>query len=303
MLPEDLAPWLDTLGETRLKILAALPAGGERKQLLHQLVRRDACDPDDCPFEQKLNEILSRSAEETDNTHAARAGTVYLTGAGPGAPDLLTLRAHSLICTASCILYDDLVPTAIVELARPDALIVNVGKRCGQKLVTQEQIHAWMIEYAQTGHGVVRLKGGDPMLFGRAAEEIAALTQAGIPFEVVSGVSAALAAAGAAGVSLTDRDSSSRVVLTTRHRAGNEMGGVSAVDAGSTLALYMPGKNYAALQSELEARGWPPDTACVIVSGASLPTEKIARTRLGELGALNPLPAPAVLLILPSATE
>jgi len=302
MLPGDLGTWLDSLGEKRLKILAALPAGEERKQILHQLARRETCDPRDCPVERMLDELLARSAEEADAT-PARAGNVYLTGAGPGAADLLTLRARSLIRTASCILHDDLVPPAIVALARPDALVVNVGKRCGQKLVTQEQIHAWMIEYARAGRSVVRLKGGDPALFGRAAEEIAALREAGVPFEIVPGISASLAAAAAAGVSLTDRDRSSRVVFTTRHRAGNEMGGVSALDSGSTLALYMPGKDYAALQQELEARGWPADTRCIIVSGASLATQKVAKTQLSELGALPPLPAPAIVLILPQASE
>lgn len=304
MLPEDLGPWLDSLGEQRLRVLAALPPGEERKQILHQLARRETCDPRDCPVELALQRILawpalaSPAAEESEPA-VPNAGTVYLTGAGPGAPDLLTLRARALIQAASCILHDDLVPSAIVAMARPDALIVNVGKRCGQKLVTQEQIHAWMIEYARRGHSVVRLKGGDPSLFGRAAEEIAALTGAGVPLEIVPGISAPLAAAAAAGVSLTDRDSSSRVVLTTRHRAGNDAGGISALDAGSSLALYMPGKNYAALQDELLAKGWPAQTRCIVVSAASLPAQQIAATRLSELAALTPLPAPAVILILP----
>ncbi|MGB6687712.1 MAG: uroporphyrinogen-III C-methyltransferase, partial [Terracidiphilus sp.] len=263
LLPEDIGPWLDSLGEQRLKILAALPAGEDRKGLLHQLARRERCDPNNCPVEQTIKLILDRAAEEANDTAAARTGTVYLTGAGPGALDLLTLRARALIRTAGCILHDDLVPAEILSLARADALVVNVGKRCGQKLVTQEQIHAWMIEYAREGRSVVRLKGGDPSVFGRAAEEIAALTQAAVPFAIVPGVSATLAAAAAARVSLTDRDSSSRVVLTTRHRAGNLTGGVCADDVGSTLALYMPGKDYAALQQELLAKGWPPETDCV----------------------------------------
>jgi uroporphyrin-III C-methyltransferase/precorrin-2 dehydrogenase/sirohydrochlorin ferrochelatase len=299
MLPEDVGPWLDLLGKQRLRVLAALPASDERKQILHQLARRETCDPRDCPVERTIERILKRAQEVAGHTDAARAGTVHLTGAGPGAPDLLTLRARALIQTASCILHDDLVPPSIVALARTDALIVNVGKRCGQKLVTQEQIHEWMIEYARQGLSVVRLKGGDPTLFGRAAEEIAALTQAGIPFEIVPGVSAPLAAAAAAHVSLTDRDRSSRVVFTTRHRAGNEAGGVSAVDAGSTLALYMPGKDYAALQQELLAKGWPAETICIVVSAASLPTEQIVTAPLSALDALRPLPAPAVILILP----
>jgi uroporphyrin-III C-methyltransferase/precorrin-2 dehydrogenase/sirohydrochlorin ferrochelatase len=299
LLPEDVGPWLDSLGEQRLRVLAALPASEERREILHQLARREFCDPRDCPVERKLEQILERSAQQAGEADSAHVGTVYLTGAGPGSPELLTVRARTLIQTASCILYDDLVPPAVVALARPDALAVNVGKRCGQKLVTQEQIHAWMIEYASEGHSVVRLKGGDPGLFGRGAEEIAALTRAGIQFEIVPGVSAPLAAAAAAKVSLTDRERSSRVVFTTRHLAGNETGGVSAPDAASTLALYMPGKDYAALQTELLAKGWPAETTCVLVSAASLSSQQIVTVSIGELGTVSPLPAPAVILILP----
>lgn len=297
-LPNDIGPWLDALGDRRIRILDALPASEERKQILHQLARREICDPSACPVEQTLAQLLNRKAES-----AARSGTVYLTGAGPGAPDLLTVRARALIETASCILHDDLVPHEVVVLARRDALIVNVGKRCGQKLVTQEQIHEWMIEYARAGHSVVRLKSGDPAIFGRAAEEIAALAAATIPFEIVPGVSAVIAAAAAARVSLTDRDASSRVVLTTRHLTGNRVGGVSPLDAGSTLALYMPGRDYPALQAELLAAGWPPESRCVIVSSASLPTQQIATADLAALGELQSLLPPVVILVLPAAHE
>ena len=296
MLPDDLGPWLDSLGEKRQKILAAFPPSEERKQLLHQLARRETCNPDDCPLDQLLDRILANAASESE---LAQPGNVYLVGAGPGAPDLLTIRARALIRSATCILHDDLVPAGIVSLAAPGALIVNVGKRCGQKLVTQQQIHAWMIEYARAGQSVVRLKGGDPSLFGRAAEEIAALTQAGVPFAIVPGVSASFAAAAAAGVSLTHRDASSRVVFTTRHLAGNQTAGVSAQDRSSTLALYMPGKDYAALAVELLSKDWPPSTRCIIVSAAGTPSQQIATAALADLAAIHPLPAPSVILIFP----
>lgn len=299
LLPEDAGEWLDALGELRLEVLAALPAGEERRQVLHELARREVCDPQDCPVQQTLERLLARSSTRVAGAGGAIAGNVYLTGAGPGATDLLTVRALRLIQTASCILHDDLVSQEVVALARPDALVVNVGKRCGQKTVTQEQIHAWMIEYARQGQSVVRLKSGDPVIFGRAAEEIAALTQAQISFEIIPGVSANSAAAAAARVSLTDRDSSSRVVLTTRHRAGNATGGISAHDVGSTLALYMPGKDYVALERELMEEGWPPETRCVLVSAASLPAEQVTITPLNELGRLAPLPAPVVILVVP----
>jgi siroheme synthase len=136
-------------------------------------------------------------------------------------------------------------------------------------------------------------------VFGRASEEIAALTATQVPFEIVPGISASFAAAAAAQVSLTDRDSSSRVVLTTRHRAGNVTGGICTEDIGSTLALYMPGKDYAALQSELIDQGWPLETRCAIVSAASLPSQQVSVVRLADLSHTQPLPAPVVILILP----
>ena len=130
---------------------------------------------------------------------------VYLVGAGPGDPELLTVKALRLIESADVILHDDLVPQAILDLAATGAEVVNVGKRCGAKAITQEEINELMIAHARAGRSVVRLKSGDPLLFGRAAEEIAALAEAGVPFEVVPGVSAAFAAAAAIGRSLTDR--------------------------------------------------------------------------------------------------
>jgi uroporphyrin-III C-methyltransferase/precorrin-2 dehydrogenase/sirohydrochlorin ferrochelatase len=300
MLPEDIGSWLEALGEQRLRVLAALPASEERKQLLHELARREHCDPHDCPVERTLDRILARAASESGEGAAAQSGTVYLTGAGPGAADLLTVRARALIRSASCILHDDLVPAEILALARPGATVTNVGKRCGQKSVTQHQIHASMIDAARKGESVVRLKGGDPSVFGRAAEEIAALRKAGVRFEIVPGVSASLAAAAAAQISLTDRDRSSRVVLATRHRAaGSEEAMIDPCDAASTLAIYMPGSDYSALQRELLAAHWPPQTECIIVSAASLPNEQIMHVRLAELSGREPLPAPAVVLILP----
>src|SRR5579871_2214017 len=122
-------------------------------------------------------------------TVGAQEGMVYLVGAGPGSVDLLTLRAYRLLESASCILHDDLVSAEVLALAAAQTEVRNVGKRCGKKTITQEQINAWMVEYARAGKSVVRLKSGDPLLFGRAMEEMAALTEAGIPFEIVPGVS------------------------------------------------------------------------------------------------------------------
>lgn len=317
LIADDAGAWLDQLGERRLRILAAVPPGEERKQALHLLARRESCNPDDCPVEAVLNKALGDKAEGEAAAGRATAGRVYLVGAGPGFADLLTVRAYKLIQSAACILHDDLVSAEVLALARADALVVNVGKRCGQKLVTQPQIHEWMIAYAREGRSVVRLKSGDPLLFGRAAEEMAALNEAGVAYEVVPGVSAAFAAAAAAPVSLTERDRSARVVLTTRHRAGNQSvaeesaeGEKTAtitasaafhpgLDADSTLAIYMPGRDYAALKQDLLNEGWPSEARCLLVSAAGALAQQIADVTIEELDGLTPLPAPVTILVIP----
>jgi uroporphyrin-III C-methyltransferase len=227
---------------------------------------------------------------------SAQKGTVYLVGAGPGSLDLLTLRAHALISSASCLLHDDLVSSEVLSLASPDAIVSNVGKRCGRKTITQEEINEWMVHYAQAGQSVVRLKSGDPLLFGRAAEELDALKQATIPFEVVAGVSTGFAAAALAALPLTGRITSSRVLFATRHLAAGNTSGLAGITPDVTLVLYMPGKDYAAIASELAANGWSPGTRCVIASALGTSTQEIISCALRDLPQQPTLPSPALML-------
>ena len=147
-----------------------------------------------------------------------RHGKVYLVGAGPGDPDLLTVKAHALIRAAEVILHDDLVSAPILALANPHAMVVNVGKRCGTKNISQAEINRLMISSAGRGLSVVRLKSGDPGIFGRLAEERDALESADVSYEIIPGITAALSAAASLGVSLTDRRTSSRIVVITADR-------------------------------------------------------------------------------------
>ena len=228
-------------------------------------------------------------------------GKVWLVGAGPGDAELLTLRALRLIRAASVILHDDLVGREILEFAAPQAIIENVGKRCGTKAISQEQINARMIEFARAGLSVVRLKGGDPSLFGRAAEEIEALERAGIECEIVPGVTAASAAAAAARVSLTDRRSSSKVIFLAGHRAGAEAIEIPAPGrGGKTVAVYMPAGNYKSLAAAFLSAGWEMETPVAIVAAASVREQRIVRGTLGSLGSLasvRELRSPAILLV------
>ncbi len=224
---------------------------------------------------------------------AAEKGTVYLVGAGPGDPELLTVRAVALLGAADMVLHDDLVPSAVLALAGSQALVVSVGKRCGVKHILQSEIHALMIEAARRQLCVVRLKSGDPLVFGRAAEEMDALRAANIPFHIVPGITAAFAAAAQIGCSLTDRRCASSVELYTGHKA--EDGGDTARST-ATRVTYMPGRSFRALAAERLRAGDSPELPCCVISRAAQPDQSIEWSTLGDLGTVTPGPAPVLLL-------
>jgi uroporphyrin-III C-methyltransferase / precorrin-2 dehydrogenase / sirohydrochlorin ferrochelatase len=272
------------LGRERREILATHPPSEDRKKLLHQRAQ------------QGLEQAQHKRKQHTTGRENKN---VYLVGAGPGDPELLTVKAHNLLRSADVILHDELVSEEILRLASPSAALINVGKRHGAKRITQDQINALLVHFATQGSIVVRLKGGDPLIFGRAAEEMEALNTAGIGFEVVPGITAASAAAAAAQVSLTDRRSASTVIFTTPHHcAGKEhTHWLKSARRDATLAIYMPGSDYQTLAHDLEAAGFSAETPCLIVSGAATHTQQARRTTISHLAALPPLPAPSLLLI------
>ena len=291
LLPHDLGPWLRDLGALRREVLAAYPAGEPRKALLHTLAQRQVCSAQHCPTRAvAFPQSVSDTAAQTHT--AADAGKVWLVGAGPGDPDLLTVKAARLLASADLVLHDDLVPEPILALLPATAEVVNVGKRCGRASITQSGIHALMIRGAQSGRSVIRLKSGDPLLFGRAGEEMDALREAEIPFELVSGVSAAFAAAAAAQCSLTDRRSASSVLLSTAHHARNE----AVTFEEPTRIVYMPGRDLSAIARNWRAAGLPPSYPCVLVSRAGQQDQQVTRTTLALLHATEPGPAPTLLL-------
>lgn len=226
-------------------------------------------------------------------------GKVYLVGAGPGDPELLTLKALRILRQADAVLHDDLVSLQILSHAPKNASIYDVGKRCGQKSTRQEAIHFLMIELARQGLDVVRLKGGDPLVFGRAGEEIQALRNAGIEFEVVPGVTSVLAAAAAAEVSLTMRDTASSLLIITGHFADDRPlpDLRSLLSSGTTIALYMPGPDSRITASKLAAAGLLPQTPVVVVSRASTPAQQMTSTTLRDLPQLATQAKPSILII------
>jgi siroheme synthase len=262
-------------------------------------------------------------------------GKVYLIGAGPGDPDLLTVKAARLLARATIVLHDSLVSREVLALIPRTAEIIDVGKRCGKKLLTQDEISQLLIFHARSGRSldrsatespnldphskstphneVIRLKGGDPVVFGRAGEEIEALRRANIPFEIVPGITAALGAAAAAGISLTDRRAASQIVITTYSRGSDRATADpfavtpnvdwATISSSTTLVLYMPGADYAEVSRRLIEAGQPESLPCVVVSNATTPQQKIRWTTVSGLASEAKLPAPALLIVGHVATH
>jgi uroporphyrin-III C-methyltransferase len=226
-------------------------------------------------------------------------GKVYLVGAGPGDPELLTLKAARVLKNADVVLHDDLVGVEILRLAPGHAQIRNVGKRCGQKKISQEEINFLMVTLAAAGLQVVRLKGGDPLIFGRIGEEIAALRKANIEFEVVPGITAALGAASSAQIPLTHRQSSHALVFLAGHTASgaDPTNWRALVSLGATVVIYMPGHHYSEIANKLRSAGLSDETPCAIVSRATTSQEQVFSTNIQKLGDAPRLPAPTLLVI------
>lgn len=227
-------------------------------------------------------------------------GRVYLIGAGPGAPDLLTLRAAETLRRADIVFHDALVHPDTLRLAQ-NAEIIAVGKRCGKQSTAQRFINKRLVDAARKCNTVVRLKGGDPMLFGRAQEEIAALRDAGIDYEVVPGVTAALAASSALGIALTQRGVSRNVTFLTA-RVGQGEGDhdwAASAAAADTAVIYMGTGQAALIAGMLAARGVSPATPAVVVENASLPQERRFALTLSELPRIAKVEigGPAVIML------
>jgi uroporphyrin-III C-methyltransferase len=225
-------------------------------------------------------------------------GKVYFVGAGPGALDLLTIRAFGALQRAQVVLYDDLVAKEFIDLLPRDIGVLNVGKRCGQLGMPQWRVNQLMIEHAEQGRRVVRLKSGDPSVFGRLGEEIEALREAHIEFEIVPGVTAATAAAASVQASLTKRHVASQLVLAPGKLAdGRPQDWNEVVRPNTTVVIYMPGSDYDSLAAELMAAGVQSDTPCAIVSRAGSPGEVTRVTTVEELSEYTPAPSPAVVIV------
>ena len=211
----------------------------------------------------------------------AAKGRVTLVGAGPGAPDLITVRGQRILAEADVVVYDDLVSEQLMHFCREGAERIYVGKRAGRHCVPQAEIGAILVREALAGRHIVRLKGGDPLVFGRAGEEMEALAAAGVPFEIVPGVTAASAAGAVAGISLTQRGAASAVIFVTGHEC-REKSKEAAVDwaalarTRATLCIYMGVRRLGVIAGELRAGGLSGDTPLAVITNATLPEQAVS---------------------------
>jgi uroporphyrin-III C-methyltransferase len=227
-----------------------------------------------------------------------KVGKVYLVGAGPGDPGLLTVEALRLLQTADAVFHDDLVSPQILALIPSETYVENVGKRCGRASVTQQQIHSLLVKAAKEGWKVVRLKSGDPMIYGRAGEEIEVLRSAGIEYAIVPGITAALGAAARAGIPLTDRRLASRIVFLSNHQCAGKplFDWKGALSDDTTAVIYMPGTDYESLAARLRTDGLAAETPCLVISQATT-KQKVHPTTLAKLADAPHYPAPVLLIV------
>ena len=231
----------------------------------------------------------------------AKPGTIHLVGAGPGDPDLLTLRAARLIERAAVIVHDGLVDPSILALARPDAELVSVAKQRARHTMPQEEINALLVRIALSGIDVVRLKGGDPFIFGRGGEEAEAARAAGVPVEVVPGISAANGAAAAAQIALTHREASSIVSFVAGQCKGlKEQNWAGLAGKGRTLVIYMGVKTAPMIAEKLMEDGLAPDMPVAVIENGARPQMRVLRAPLAGLPDLveaEAVVSPALIVI------
>jgi uroporphyrin-III C-methyltransferase/precorrin-2 dehydrogenase/sirohydrochlorin ferrochelatase len=301
MIPRGFARWAEAARRWRAAVQASDLAFAARRRFWQAFTALAVAQPERAPAQSDFEGLLDQVRREAG---AADAGTVTLVGAGPGNPELLTLRAVRALQSADIILIDDLVAPEILDFARREAKKMLVGKTGWGPSCRQDEINGLMIRLARAGKRVVRLKGGDPMIFGRAGEEIAACRAARIPIEVVPGVTAAQGAAARLAVSLTQRREARRLQYVTGHGENGRLPGdidwKSLADPAATTVVYMPKRTIAELAAGAIAGGLPPGTPAVAVVNATRTGETVVSGTAADIAVKldgMPLPGPVVVLI------
>jgi uroporphyrin-III C-methyltransferase/precorrin-2 dehydrogenase/sirohydrochlorin ferrochelatase len=284
LIPRGFARWAEAAQRWRREVKASGLSFAGRRKFWQIFTAHAVTHPDREPAPSDFDTLLARTR---DAGAAVDHGSVTLVGAGPGDPELLTLRAVRALQAADVILIDDLVAPEILDFARREAKKMMVGKTGGGPSCKQDEINALMVSLAKAGKRVVRLKGGDPMIFGRAGEEIAACRAAGIAIEVVPGISAAQGAASRLGLSLTHRKLARRVQYLTAHadngRLPADIDWASLADPSTTSVIYMPKRTLAELAATAMSHGLAPDTPALAVANATQPQQQVIAGTIADI--------------------
>jgi uroporphyrin-III C-methyltransferase/precorrin-2 dehydrogenase/sirohydrochlorin ferrochelatase len=299
LIDESFGTLAQLLEAWRARIRRALPDVAVRRRFYERLVRGRVADLVRRRQPKAAESELARSLAAGD---APARGSVVLVGAGPGDPGLLTLHAVRALQEADVILHDRLVSEQVLALARRDATRVPVGKAARARSVSQQRIHELMLEHARAGRRVVRLKGGDPFVFGRGGEELEVLARHGIPFEVVPGITAALACGAYAGIPLTHRDHAQSLRIVTAHcgESAAALDWASLAQPRQTLALYMGVAALGTVGEQLRAHGRDPGTPVAVVENGSRPDQRVTLATLDSLDDLarrGDIESPALLIV------
>ncbi|KAA9129813.1 uroporphyrinogen-III C-methyltransferase [Marinihelvus fidelis] len=282
-LPARLGRIADTLGQMRADIHSRLPDTRSRRRFWERLLSGPAPDAAAAGHTRAVRAEAERLLADEQAGDAAKTkarGRAWLVGAGPGDPELLTLKAQRLLQQADVVLFDRLVPLGVLDMCRREAEMVYVGKRSGDHVMPQEHISQMLVRYVAAGQRVVRLKGGDPFVFGRGGEELEALVEAGLDFEVVPGVSAANGCAAYAGIPLTHRDHAQGVSFWTGHARDGELDldWAAMRNPRQTQVFYMGAGNAALIREKLLAHGVAPTLPVALVQAGTTDAQRVLRT-------------------------
>lgn len=301
-LPFGLANFTDVLGRWRRRVQASLPGVEQRRRFWQQIIDGPVGEQALAGANEATDQAIATALDSWETGAENSGGMVYLIGAGPGDPELLTLRGHRLLQRADVVLYDRLIPTRLLELCRREAELIYVGKQAASHVVSQQTIGELLVEHAQAGRCVARLKGGDPFVFGRGGEELEALISAGIDFQVVPGISAANGCAAYAGIPLTHRDHATGVSFWTGHMKDGELNlpWTRMQPEHHTHVFFMGLRSLPVICQQLIAHGAAAQTpAAMIAAGTTTAQEVVVGdlASLPELAQHAELPSPALLLV------
>ena len=300
LLPARLGALAELAGRWRAPVRERVVDPTERRHFWERVVTGVVAEHAFAGRDADAERALEQALSSWGSDDVARRGEAYLVGAGPGGIDLITIRGRQLLATADVVLYDRLVSAELLQYARRDAELICVGKTPRRPSISQKQLNRLLVSLVQSGKRVCRLKGGDPFIFGRGGEELAALADAGLKFQVVPGVSAAEGCAAYAGIPLTLRGIAQAVLLTTGHTSDEGAPATAEFEPGRTLALYMGVAQYGEIAAALLAKGHARDTPVAVVESGTTDRQRVIRTVLGDLAAAQTaldIHPPALLIV------